>query len=196
MRALTFNGAVAGLVMVCNTVPMLEPAVGQASPRLEIGTAGGVTIRGASGSQTVTDFGIPVGVGPEFSPMMYATLFTTPSIMVEPQIAFSRTSAGTGSYTSLTLAGQVGYCTKSSEGGSPYVAIGGAFQWSRFAYDFGPGFAGSSSTSGPAIGGEAGYRFVVKSALGVRVNARYRRWFSDYSGLNEFNLAVALGAVL
>ena len=195
MRALTFNGAAAGLVMVCNAVLMLGPAVGQASPRLEIGTAGGVTIRGASGSRTVTNFGIPVGVGPEFSPMMYATLFTTPSIMVEPQIAFSRTSAGTGSYTSLTLAGQVGYCTKSSEGGSPYVAIGGALQWSKATYDS-PGFSGSASTSGPAIGGEAGYRFVVKSALGVRVNARYRRWFSDYSSLNEFNLSVALGAVL
>ena len=119
MRALTFNGAVAGLVMVCNAVPMLDPAVGQASPRLEIGTSGGVTILGASGSRTVTNFGIPVGVGPLFSPMMYATVFATPSIMVEPQIAFSRTSAGSESYTSLTLASQVGYCTKSSEGGSP-----------------------------------------------------------------------------
>ncbi len=166
---------------------------------MEIGTSAGLTILSASGSDPVTNFGVPGGIGPQSSPMMYATIFATPSVMVEPQIGFSRVWDGSVSFSSLSFVGQVGYLFNSSTSSSPYVAIGGAFQWDRASSsipDFFMNGSNSFSVSGPGIGGEVGYRFIVKSALGVRVNARYRRWFSDYSGLNEIGIGVSLGAVL
>lgn len=106
--------------------------------------------------------------------------------MVEPQVSVSSTSSSGSTLTFLTLVGQVGYLFRPGEA-SPYMAASGAFQ--RVS-------GGGSSASGPGIGGEIGYRFIVKSALGVRVNGRYRRWFSDFSDTNEIGFGVALGAVL
>lgn len=182
-----FNGAVAGLVLAFVAAWVPKPATAQEPPVVEIGTSVGVTVLQASGSDTETHVGIPGGIGPLsiFSPAMYATIFATPSVMVEPQISVSSTSGSGSTVTFLTFVGQVGYLFKGGETGSPYVLVGGAFQRA----------SGGGSVSGPAVGGEVGYRFTVKS-LGIRVNGRYRRWFSDFAGVNEIGLGVALGAVL
>lgn len=183
-----FNGTVVGLVLVCAVALTPKLAGAQDTPSVEIGTSAGVTIVSAFGSSD-THVGIPGGVGPltTFSPIMYATIFATPSVIVEPQISVSSTSSSGSTLTFLTLVGQVGYLFKTAGTSSPYLAASGAFQ--RVS-------GGGSSASGPGIGAEVGYRFVVKSALGVRVNGRYRRWFSDFSDTNEIGFGVALGAIL
>jgi len=54
------------------------------------------------------------------------------------------------------------------------------------------------SPVGPPI--RSGYRFPlfdrfkVKNSLVMRPDARYRRWFSDFDGLNEFGFGLGLGA--
>ena len=188
VRSLTtvFNGTVVGLVLVC-AILASEPASAQDTPSVEIGTSAGVTIVSAYGSSD-THVGIPGGVGPlaTFSPMMYATIFATPSVIVEPQVSVSSTSSSGSSVTFLTIVGQVGYLFKTGETSSPYLAASGAFQHA----------SGGGSVSGPGVGAEFGYRFVVKSVLGVRVNGRYRRWFSDFKETNEIGFGVALGAIL
>ena len=185
--ATPFARAAAGLVLICAAHLVPERVCAQDAPRAEIGTSVGVTILSAFGEST-THIGIPGGIGPvsTFSPMLYATIFASPSVFVEPQMSISMTSGGGQTLTSTAIAGQVGYLFSTNTQASPYVAVGGAF------YRLGNG----SSASGPGLGGEIGYRFTVRSNLAIRMNGRYRRWFSDFSELNEFGFGLGLGAVL
>jgi hypothetical protein len=158
---------------------------GAQAPKTEVGTLLGVTILSASGVQAVTHVGIP-GDGIQASPTVYATIFTSPSVMVEPQLAFSLLSSGGRTLTSFGLALQVGYLFTPSGSGSGYVAANGAFQTVNLS---------GRSANGPGVGGVVGYRFRVRNNLGIRVDLRYRRWFSDYSDLNEIGFGVGLGAL-
>lgn len=100
VRSLTvFHGTVVGLVMVAALTS--ELAIAQDTPGVEIGTSAGVTIISAFGDSE-THVGIPGGVGPltTFSPILYATFFATPSVMVEPQISVSSTSGSGSTLTS------------------------------------------------------------------------------------------------
>lgn len=165
-------------------------ATAQGRPSAEVGTSLGVTILTQSGANNVTHVGIPGGAGPlaTLSPMVYASFFATPSVLVEPQISLSSTSSGGQTITTFLFAAQVGYLFTPSATGSPYVAVGGAYQ------TFSPG-GGASSVNGPGFGGEVGYRFKVKSSLAIRVDGRYRRWFSDFKDVNEIGFGLGLGAI-
>jgi len=155
----------------------------------EIGTSVGVTILSQSGFNTQTHIGVPGGVGPisVFSPMLYASFFASPSLMVEPQVSFSSTSSGGTTDTFFWFAGQVAYLFTPHQTGSPYLAVNGAFQTASET--------GSTSVSGPGFGGAVGYRFKVKSSLAIRLDGRYRRWFSDFADLNEIGFSLGLGAI-
>ena len=165
------------------------PVAAQARPKAEVGTMVGVTILKVSGFDSQTHIGVPGGVGPlsTFSPMLYASFFATPSLMVEPQVSFSSTSSGGTTDTFFWFAGQLCYLFTPNQQGSPYVAVNGAFQtWSE---------TGSGSVSGPGIGGAVGYRIKVKSSLAIRLDGRYRRWFSDFKDTNEIGFSLGLGAI-
>ena len=159
-----------------------------AKPSPEVGTMAGVTIVSQSGFSTTTHFGIPGGIGPvsTFSPMLYATFFASPSVMVEPQVAFSTTSGGGESATFFTFIGQIGYLFNPNASGSAYVAANGAFETAN---------AGAGTVSGPGFGAALGYRFKVKSSLAMRLDGRYRRWFSDFKDVNEIGFSLGLGAL-
>ena len=165
-------------------------AQGKLSPKpsAEVGTMLGVTIVSQSGFSTSTHVGVPGGIGPAplFSPMLYATFFASPSVMVEPQLAFSTTSGGGESATFFTFVGQIGYLFTPSASGSAYVAANGAFQTAN---------AGGGTVSGPGFGAALGYRFKVKSSLAIRLDGRYRRWFSDFKDVNEIGFGLGLGAL-
>src|SRR2546422_11670674 len=63
---------------------------------VEIGTSLGVTVLSQSG-ETFTTVGVPVAQGPVplfGQATLYATIFTTPSVMIEPQLSFSHLSGG------------------------------------------------------------------------------------------------------
>ncbi len=154
----------------------------------EVGTSIGLTVLSVSGGGgSVTHFGLP-GEGIQASPAVYATFFASPSVMIEPQIAFSLLSGGGSTLTSLGLAFQVGYLFTPLQPGSAYVAANGAFQTVSLS-------GGGGSLSGPGFGAALGYRFKVKDHLAVRVDGRYRRWFSDYKDLNEIGFGLGLGAI-
>ncbi len=148
----------------------------------------GVTIVSQSGFSTITHVCVPGGIGPAplFSPMLYATFFASPSVMVEPQLAFSTTSGGGESATFFTFVGQIGYLFTPSASASAYVAANGAFQTAN---------AGGGTVSGPGFGAALGYRFKVKSSLAIRLDGRYRRWFSDFKDVNEIGFGLGLGAL-
>lgn len=160
-------------------------AAAQSKPAGEIGTSLGVTILSASGG-SLTHIGIP-GNGIQASPTVYVSLFTSPSVMVEPQLAFASISSGGSTATSIDLALQVGYLFTPSRPGSGYVAVNGAFESLSTG-------GGGPSANGPGLGAAVGYRFKVKSSLAMRADGRYRRWFSDFSGLNEFGFGLGFGA--
>ena len=185
MRAVLRLIGIAG----CLSPLLRSTLVAQAkTPGAEVGTSLGVTILGVSGGGgSVTHFGLP-GEGIQASPTLYATLFASPSVMVEPQIAFSLLSGGGSTLTSLGIALQVGYLFTPAQPGSAYLAANGAFQTVSLS-------GGGGSVSGPGFGAALGYRFKVKNNLAIRVDGRYRRWFSDYKDLNEIGFGLGLGAI-
>ena len=155
-------------------------------PGAEVGTSIGVTILSAGGN-SLTHVGIP-GNGIQASPTVYATFFASPSLLVEPQAAFSLLSGGGTTLTSLGVALQVGYLFTPAAPGSGYLAANGAFQTTSFS-------GGGGSASGPGLGAALGYRFKVRNNLAIRLDARYRRWFSDFADLNEIGFGLGLGAI-
>lgn len=153
----------------------------------EIGTALGVTILSQSGT-SMTDVGVPAGGGPLAQPSIYATIFTSPSVMLEPQVSVVFISSGGRTTTAFDLGVQLGYLTTPAERNSAYVAANAA--WQTFST------GGGYSQKGLGLGGAVGYRMRVGAGFAVRLEARYRRWHGDFSGVNEFGLGVGLGGIL
>lgn len=162
---------------------------GQKKPSAEIGMAVGVTILSASGS-TITSVGIPTDNGalPLFSrPAIYTTFFATPSLMIEPQLSFANVSGSGSSFTMLLLGAQVGHLFTPDRRKSAYVAANAAFQTVS---------ASGSSASGPGLGAAIGYRFAVGKGLSLRLEGRYRRWLSDFDGINEIGIALGIAGII
>jgi hypothetical protein len=183
MRAVRLLGFVGCLSQLCGSTLTAQAK----TPSTEVGTSLGLTILSAPGTRGVTQFGLP-GEGIQASPTLYATFFTSPSVMIEPQIAFSLLAGSGNTVTSLGLAVQVGYLFSPAQSGSAYLAANAAFQTVNLSSGFG-------SASGPGFGAALGYRFKVRNNVAIRVDGRYRRWFSDYQDLNEIGLGLGLGAL-
>lgn len=175
------------LVLTCLATQTTEAQEKQQSA--EVGTSLGVTILTAGGS-TITTIGIPVDAGPLplfARPAIYATIFATPSLMIEPQVALSNLSGGSGGdFTIVLLAAQVGYLFNSVQRQSPYFAANVAFQ----------SLSAGGSASGVGVGGALGYRFRIGRGFALRVVGQYRRWFGDYASINEIGLALGLGGII
>lgn len=188
MRATHHFAGVA--VLVFSATGGLGAQTGTAAQKDEVGLSAGVTIVSQSGFPSVTSFAVPGSVGPlsPFTPVLYASFFATSSLMAEPQLSFSTTSTSGTTVTQLFVALQVAHLFRPNAQGSAYVGVNGAF------VTFSPG-GGASSTSGPGFGGEIGYRVKIKNSLAVRVNGRYRRWFSDFKDVNEIGIGLGLGAL-
>jgi len=178
-----------------------SPAMAQARTIGEVGTSLGVTVLrqsnpsgfGASTSTSATVISAP-GNGIQAAPTLYLTLFATPSVMIEPQVAFMSFSENGATSTAIGIGGQFGYLFKPSAPGSAYLSVTSAFaSFSTSAGSF------SSSRSGPGLGAALGYRFKVKTKVGaslaVRFDARYRRWFSDFKNLSEYGFGIGLGGL-
>lgn len=163
----------------------------QENPGAEIGTSLGVTILSQSGT-SVTHIGIPAGLGPVAQPSIYATIFASPSVTIEPQVGFSHVSSSGATLTFVDLAAQLGYWFTPGQNASPYLAASLAYQSLSQTSSFGS----TSTNSGPGVGGEIGYRIKVGTGFAIRFTARYRRWFSDFKDLNEFGVAMGLGGLI
>jgi len=152
---------------------------------VEIGTEAGVSVLRAGGSN-VTIFGIP-GASIQGSSAIYATIFTSSNVAIEPQLNFTAIRAGGETLSSLGFAGRVKYFFTGTSVGSAYLVGDGAL--SRLS-------GGGESESDFAVGGGIGYRSVINDALGFHIEGRYRRWFDDFADVNEFALVVGLGAIV
>ena len=173
------------LVLSC-LVPITAGAQDK-KPSAEIGTSLGVTILSASGS-SITTVGIPVDAGPLplfAQPAIYATIFTSSALMIEPQLGFAHISGG-GSITMVFVAAQVGYRFSPDKRNSPYIGANVAFN----------SISANGSANGLGLGGALGYRFRVGTGFALRLEGHYRRWLNDYDGLNEIGLALGLGGII
>jgi len=155
----------------------------QHRPKLDVGMHAGATILIPSDGRSEYVIGLPGGgTFAGLLPPVYVTFFARPSLMVEPQLAFAYQSfTGTGL---LNIALQLGYLTRPTAGGSLYLA-GHLLAATAF---------GDGSSSEFAAGASVGYRHVVKEIVGLRYEARYRRWFDVE--LHEVALLVGLGVAI
>lgn len=156
---------------------------GQARSKLDIGIHAGATILIPSDGRTEYVIGLPGGgtvLG--LFPPVYATIFAGPNLMIEPQVAFTYLSySGSGL---LNVALQGGYLMRPAARGSPFLA---AHLLAATAF-------GDGSATEFAAGASLGYRHVLKEVVGLRYEARYRRWFD--TDLNEVSLLVGFGVVI
>ena len=155
---------------------------------VEIGTSLGVTILTASGS-TITTVGIPVDAGPFplfARPAVYATIFATRPLMIEPQVAFSHISGSGDSFTMALVGTQFAYLFRPEQRSSPYLGVNAAFQ----------SLSAGGTASGVGLGGAVGYRFRVGTGFAVRLEGRYRRWLGNFDGINEIGLGIGLGGII
>ncbi|MGH7548086.1 MAG: hypothetical protein ACREMM_07920 [Gemmatimonadales bacterium] len=119
-------------------------------------------------------------------PTIYATIFVSPSVMVEPHVSFSSISGWGTSLTMVLLGAQLGYLFTPAARNAPYVGANAAFQ----------SISAGGTASGLGLGGAVGYRVRVGTGFAVRLEGHYRRWLNDYDGINEFGFAIGLGGIL
>src|SRR5437016_14432461 len=113
-----------GTAFLCLSCSAATVAAQEKKQSVEIGTSLGVTVLSPS-SETFTTVGAPVAQGPVplfGQATLYATIFATPSVMIEPQLSFSHLSGGGSSLTLIGGAANIGYLFTATERASPYVA--------------------------------------------------------------------------
>jgi hypothetical protein len=165
----------------------------QTKPGTEIGTTLGVTILSQYGYST-TYIGTPImfssfagGLSTPVQPSIYATIFVSPTVSIEPQLAFARVSTNGYARTSVDVAAQFAYWFASERKESPYLAANLAYQGAFAAY--------STAATAPGLGGEIGYRIKVGTGFAIRFTARYRWWFGN-NHFNEFGIGMGLGGLM
>ncbi len=178
--------AVAAVCVLGSGAAAQRRGVSAGYPAAEIGTqAVGVTWLSQSGN-TSTFFGLP---GPEVlaQPSIYAALFLSPVIALEPTVTYQHISSeGSSSWAGAALLRLGGY-------------FSGAGQNSPFLFgDLGVRGSGSDSHSdshaGFGLGG--GYRWLVADGrLALRLEGRVRRWAVD-PDVTEIGVVLAGGIVV
>jgi hypothetical protein len=158
------------------------PLRAQQAVKFEVGTHLGASILIPEGGSTSVVVGIPgAGTAAGLFPPIYLTIYAQ-NLMIEPQLAFVYESSGGNGLMDVAL--QAGYLIRPTSAGSPYFAFHGLT-----VNAFGDG----SSTEW-AAGASLGYRQIVKNALGLRLEARYRRFFESH--LNDIGIVFGIGAAI
>ncbi|MEO5510445.1 MAG: hypothetical protein ABIS27_07420 [Longimicrobiales bacterium] len=158
-------------------------AQAQDKPRPEIGIRGGFAHYKAAGES----FSVLVTPGSQLaSPaVIHLTYFATPRIALEPQLGFIRSSGAGTTVSVLSLGGQVmGFLREADH--SPYAFV----------------LAGMDRQTGIVddnqygVGAGIGYRTILREALAVRLEGRFRRITDDGSHVDEIAALVGFGAVM
>ncbi len=85
--------------------------------------------------------------------------------------------------TTVGITGQVAYLIAGAMANSPYVGFNAS--WFNIS--------NADSESDFAVGGNFGYRALIRENVAFRIEGGYRRWF-DFE-LNEINVAFILGVL-
>src|SRR2546428_2035225 len=167
-----------GTALLCLSCSAATAAAQEKKQSVEIGTSLGVTVLSQSGG-TFTTVGAPVAEGriPLFGQAtLYATIFATPSVMIEPQLSFSHLSGGGSSLTLIGGAANIGYLFTATERASPYVAASLGVE--SLSGDLG-------AASGVGLGGSGGYRPRARAGLALRVEGPHRPRLGGFHRLDQ-----------
>lgn len=183
-------------ILACATVILAATAAATGVPaqavRLgpEIGVRGGITrYFDKSLGDGITVTALPVA-GYPFVTSAYLTYFTSSRTAIEPQAGVLRYSDDGEGATYITLGAQLMQFAKPSAAGTNagYGFIDGGLVGVAADHASGATFH---------AGAGAGYRWVYRKSLGLRVEARYRRHFDrDLWCVNELSLGLGFGAIL
>ena len=159
------------------------PAAAQGTGRVEVGASlvNLMIVFPAQGDKSVL-FGIPSGSYGLLSPSVYAAIFATPRVAIEPQAGLLLVSTGGNTNHVVNIAGQVDYFLNGSTVSSPYV-FGAA----------GLVMISNAGTTPKQVGGGAGYRIRVGDRLVLRIDGRYTH-FTDSEG-NALGFSLSLGGI-
>lgn len=172
---------VRGLLVAVALVILFVPAAHAQIAGVEVGTSVTSLMIGL-GDQSTTTFGMPSGGFGVINPGLYASLFLTPRIAIEPQIGLIVTSGNGNSAHVLNLAGQADYFLKGTGGNSPFV-FGSLGLLS----------VSDADTTPISVSGGAGYRKLLGDRLSVRIDGRVTH-FTDGLG-NALSFTVSLGGI-
>jgi len=155
------------------TVTVNDPPV----PETEFGTRLGVTRIAGATSHVVAN---APGGGPMATPVFHLARYPTATTMLELQFGASRTDAAGSSAdaSSLALGLQAGTFLAPGWYAGPTLAMLRTTASGTTSTDWGAGVA-------------AGYRVLPTSQLSLRLEARYRRWWT--SNIDELGIALVVG---
>lgn len=154
------------------------PARAQAKVELGVSLAN-LTI--GLGDNDFTTFGVPSSFSGLFSPGVYASIFATPNISIDPRVGLVVFSGGGDTDHLLNLGAQVNYFTRGTAASSPFI--------------FGDvGLINASDDDSIAtFGGGAGYRWLLGDRLAMRGDARFTH-YTDGGG-NSISVTLSLGGL-
>lgn len=163
------------------------PVASQTVVGPEIGVQGGLTRWSDNNGDGITIISLPAHSYP-VAAMGYATFFTPSHTAIEPQLGYTYVSNGDG-VSRIAFAMQLMQFSKANAApqNSAYGLINAGIVGA---------FGSGGSDSSFQLGAGAGYRIVVRKTLGLRFEARYRRWFDSPGGFNEITIGVGMGAIL
>ncbi len=173
--------AVLALAMLA--IPSKSQGVG-----VEIGTLFGVSHLSSEG-ESITSIFLPSGgvISPSL-PLIYISWFPSEKLIMGSEFSFGITSADDDDITlsSLYLGSQTAFFFRSNAMSGAYVLGQGALHVFRGSNNL------ASDTETDFIAGAGlGYQWRIGSALVLRTEWRYRRWFDNAS--NEFLFIFGLG---
>ncbi len=145
--------------------------------KVEIGASMASAVIGL-GDNDFKTFGVPAGGLGLFNPGLYASLFVTPKIAIEPQVGLQVISAGGDTETLMNLNAQVDYFLKSADVNSLYVfgAVGLA--------------TATDVDSTTNFGGGVGYRIRAGDRLAMRADGRLTHHSDGGGNILSFSLSI------
>ena len=167
------------------------------APEVEIGTLFGLShrlVESDSGiaTATLTHIGVPAALPPvrvgfsfPYIPSLYLLWFPSEKLAIGPEFSFGRSSSNGDGITSLYLGGRSAFFLQSNSMSSPYIMGHGALLFID---------SDAESETDFSAGAGLGYQWRLGSALVLRAEGQYRRWFNEE--INDLSLIIGLGTRL
>ena len=165
-----------------------EPAMGteEAAAGIEIGTLFGLSHLSSNGDG-ITIIGVPSAPLAFFgNPSLYVSWFPNEQLAIGPEFSLGHFSSDGDGITSLYLGGRSAFFLQSNAMSSSYIMGHGALLVIS-ASD-------AESETDFSVGAGLGYQWRLGSALVLRAEGQYRRWFNEK--INDLSLIIGLGTRL
>ena len=164
------------------------------APEVEIGTLFGITRRvlnftGSSETVTLTHIGVPTEPSLLLfhPPSLYVLWFPNEKLSIGPEFSFGRLSSDGDDITSLYFGGRGAFSLRTNKMSGPYILGLGALATVA---------GGGESETFFSAGAGLGYQWRLGSALVLRAEGQYQRWFDEYLEINDLSLIIGLGTRL